>query len=500
MSDWIPDGIIYQIDLRSVAAREPRNAIEAAGEQDLPSEPLAYLARNLDLLRHLGVTVLQLNPLFPMSRPAAAAAVGDPRAVLDYTGVDREFGTLEQLRDLVRSAHLQGFRVLLEIPDCLVSPDHPWIREHRDWVLREDSASPAQASGTQAPVAMDLSAPAARKAMKEALQFWLSLRGEDDDGILQGIDGFRVQDPDRTRDASFWQETWQECRLLHPQRELLFIAGDAGRPDPQPRFDQGFDAADDGTLYRLFQAHYAVDETGTTRVHESRDQGGDPRIAAFHAAFVDRGLAGAVEQALTESQARIQAGSARWVRFADHASLGRGVFRFGEGGALAVNQLLFLLDSTLPQLLTGQEFGAQTRPAQTRRVGTYPHGRRTLLGTEAVDAPGVELEGNLFARGRRRRLGWHAFYQDLIALRRQSPELVHGGFRLLEAGEKCAQNRRTVIAFERKYRDGVVRCAVNMGPEPRRLAHASLFRHPPLYGALADGELAPFTSIVVRSA
>ena len=27
-----------------------------------------------------------------------------------------------------------------------------------------------------------------------------------------------------------------------------------------------------------------------------------------------------------------------------------------------------------------------------------------------------------------------------------------------------------------------------------------LFRHPPLYGALADGELAPFTSIVVRSA
>jgi hypothetical protein len=77
---------------------------------------------------------------------------------------------------------------------------------------------------------------------------------------------------------------------------------------------------------------------------------------------------------------------------------------------------------------------------------------------------------------------------------------MHGGFRLLEAGEKCAQHHRTVIAFERKHRDGVVRCAVNLGPETRRLAHASLFRHPPLYGALNDGELAPFTSIVVRSA
>jgi glycosidase len=492
---------VYRIDLRSLAAREPRNAIEAAGEQELPSEPLAYLTRNLDLLGHLGVTVLQLAPPFPMSRPSPLA-MGDTRATLDLTGVDREYGTVEQLRGLVRAAHGHGFRVLLEFPPGVVGREHPWVHAHPDWFPRDASGGAAPVRGNPALAALDLRAPAVRAALKEALRFWLALEGEDEEGLVQGVDGFRVDDPGCVPEApSFWQEAWRECAALHPRRELLFIAGDTGRTDPRTWTAAGFHAVDDDALYRLFLAYYAVDETGVTRVQEPGDPSADEGLASVQLAYLDRGLAGAVERILADSRGDgAEGASAWWVRFADHPALGRGVYRFGEGGALAVNQLQFLLDRTLPQLLTGQEFGSLTRPALARRVGTFPGGRRVLLDGKSLDVPGIELEGNLFARGRQQRLGWYAFFQDLIALRRQTPELVHGGFRLLEAGEKCAQHHRTVIAFERKHRDGVVRCAVNLGPEPRRLAHASLFRHPPLYGALNDGELAPFTSIVVRSA
>ena len=78
--------------------------------------------------------------------------------------------------------------------------------------------------------------------------------------------------------------------------------------------------------------------------------------------------------------------------------------------------------------------------------------------------------------------------------------LTRGEFRLLEAGEECPGNQRTVVAFERRLGERIVRCAVNLGPDPRKLNHASLFSRPPMYGGLVDGALQPFTAVVVRSA
>lgn len=86
----------------------------------------------------------------------------------------------------------------------------------------------------------------------------------------------------------------------------------------------------------------------------------------------------------------------------------------------------------------------------------------------------------------------------MITLRLKNTELTQGSFRLLESGEQCPENKRTVVAFERKHGDSLMRCAVNLGPESRKLAHASLFQYKPLYGAISEGVLPPFTSVVVR--
>lgn len=77
--------------------------------------------------------------------------------------------------------------------------------------------------------------------------------------------------------------------------------------------------------------------------------------------------------------------------------------------------------------------------------------------------------------------------------------MTTGEFALIEAGEKCPEPQRTVVAFERRHNDQIVRSAVNLGPAPRELAHADLFQKRPLYGGLLNGALAPFTSVVVRS-
>ena len=56
------------------------------------------------------------------------------------------------------------------------------------------------------------------------------------------------------------------------------------------------------------------------------------------------------------------------------------------------------------------------------------------------------------------------------------------------------------MAFDRKLGRQLVRCAVNLGPKPRKLARApSLFVGETLYGALEPGDvLPPFAAVVVK--
>ena len=500
MSSWIPNAINYQINLRSLAAREPRNAIEAATEQDLPSSPIAYLIRNLEVLKQLGVTVLHLMPPFPMGKEARKG-IGSPYAIRDYLEIDKEFGTLTEMRALVRAAHIQGLRIVLGMVPNHTSRDHVWIKEHPQYYVNDEQGTPSFDLDWSDTAKLDYTHPGLRKAMIEAYDFWLQIEGEDDDKVIQGVDGFRIDMAHFINDQGFWDEALAELKRRHPKREILFMAECYGRDNNLALFERGFNAAYDDDLYKVMQYYYGIDATGQTCLLESAEAMTNRDFAATHLAYGDRGLAGAVEHVLSAYEQALPKGekSPRLARYTDNHDEGRGVYRFGDGGVLAMTQLFFLLGRTIPFLLTGQEFGAMNRPSIHTRFGICDKGRRILTDTEVREEPGIEFEGNLFARDRRHRLGWYAFYQDIIALRLQNPELVHGDFRLLEAGEKCPQNQRTVVAFERKHHDSIIRCAVNLGPETRTLAHASLFQHPPLYGAMADGRLAPFTSVVVRS-
>jgi glycosidase len=267
-------------------------------------------------------------------------------------------------------------------------------------------------------------------------------------------------------------------------------------------FERGFNAAYDDDFYKISQHLYGVDETGQTQLIESGEAASSDLFRDSYRAYQAGGLAGAMERVLMEYESRLSSGpeSPRLARYTDNHDEGRGVYRFGDGAVLAMSQLMFMAGHTIPFLLSGQEFGAENRPPIHERILPCDKGRRIRRADGSVlEVEGVEFEGNLFARGARKRKGWYAFYRELIALRKQNPELVDGGFALVEPGEKCPQNQRTVVAFERRLDDQILRCAVNLGPAPRELAHIGLFRKQPLYGGLIHGALAPFTSVVVRS-
>ena len=104
---WIDDAIIYQINLRSLAAREPRNAFEAAAEDDGLESALAYVTRNLSMIADMGVTVVYLLPPYPIG-VEGRKGIGSPYSSRDFMAVEPEYGSLDELKAFVERAHALG--------------------------------------------------------------------------------------------------------------------------------------------------------------------------------------------------------------------------------------------------------------------------------------------------------------------------------------------------------------------------------------------------------
>ena len=501
-SSWIASAVVYQVNLRSLAAREPRNPVEAAAEKPLAESPLAYLRRHLPKLRRLGFNVLYLLPPYPIGFHARKG-IGSPYASRDFTAVEPEYGTAAELADLVRRAHALNLKVIFDITPNHTARDHVWMAEHPDYYVKAPDGSAFFDCDWSDTAKLDYSNPALRAAMVAVYDHWLSILGPGPDGRPDGIDGFRLDMAHFINDKSFWDEALPILRARHPGRNLLFMAECYGFENNLDLFARGIDAAYDDDFYKLCQYAYAVDEAGRSVLRLSGDAHHNHGFHAILDAWQDGGVAAAAARVLMqyeEAAARFS-GPRYAARYTDNHDEGRGLHRFGPGAFAAMNVLAFLSPRSFPFIFSGQEYGAVNRPSIHERLGTCDKGPRVLAADgREFHRPGLEFEGNLFARGADERQHWFRFHQELAALRKKHRPLVDGSCSILDVGENAAPGERTVLAFDRAHGRQLVRCAVNLGHEPRALARAPhLFSGQPLYGLLeSGGVLPPFSAFVVR--
>ena len=102
-------GLTYEIYVRSFQDSDG----DGIGDLDGLRSRLAYLDE-------LGVRTLWLMPIFPAFGPAGYD-------VTSFDEVTPEYGTEEDLGELLAAAHLRGMRVLLDVPLNHVHRDHPWF-------------------------------------------------------------------------------------------------------------------------------------------------------------------------------------------------------------------------------------------------------------------------------------------------------------------------------------------------------------------------------------
>ena len=92
-------------------------------------------AKDLPKLQEMGVNILWLMPINPISTTKSKGPLGSYYAVADYKEVNPEFGTLEDLKDLVAQAHALGIYVILDWVPGHTGWDNHWIKDHPEYYL-----------------------------------------------------------------------------------------------------------------------------------------------------------------------------------------------------------------------------------------------------------------------------------------------------------------------------------------------------------------------------
>jgi len=266
--NWISSAIIYQLNLRSLAAREPRNAAEASREKRLRESPLAYAARNIRALKGLGVNVLYLLPPYPIG-VEARKGIGSPYSIRDFRAVEPEYGTMDDLKAFVRRAHEYGLKVIFDITPNHTSRDHVWTGEHPEFYVRDDTGGLYYDYDWSDTAKLDYSERGLRRTMLEVYDFWLSVLGVGEDGRPEGVDGFRLDMAHMISDLSFWSEALPVLKERHKGRQLLFLAESYGTRNNMDLFMLGINAAYDDDFYKTCYYLYGVGKEGKSMIELS---------------------------------------------------------------------------------------------------------------------------------------------------------------------------------------------------------------------------------------
>ena len=193
-----------------------------------PTGDFKGVEARLDELRALGIGIVWLLPVNEIGSLAYTDAPhGNPYAVRRYERVNPEYGSEQDLRDLVAAAHARGMHVILDWVPNHTAWDNPLVSEHPDWYLRRDGRIQPVSEQFAWIAQLDWSKPALRAYMTGVMVDWV--RRFD-------LDGFRIDFAHHMPIDYF-----VELRAALEQVKPVFLLAEAGEPDFHRAFDMVYD-------------------------------------------------------------------------------------------------------------------------------------------------------------------------------------------------------------------------------------------------------------------
>jgi glycosidase len=221
------NSVIYEVNIRQYSPEGNFNAFT----KDIPQ------------LKELGVKIIWVMPIFPISQTKRKATGGDDSkfasempaaeqhkylgsyyAVSDFKKVNPEFGTIEDFRNLVKTAHENGIYVILDWVPNHTGWDHVWIKNHPEYYTQNakgeiiDPVNPetGKSWGWTDVADLNYDNQNLRAEMTADMMHWI--KNED-------IDGFRC-DVAGNVPLDFWQQAIPQLR----KQKSIFMLAEAWEP------------------------------------------------------------------------------------------------------------------------------------------------------------------------------------------------------------------------------------------------------------------------------
>lgn len=172
---------------------------------------LEGIEARLDSIKNLGINVVWLMPIHPIGE---LNGVGSPYCVKNYTEINPNYGTLEDLRKLVKEAHSRNMAVIMDWVANHTAWDNAWV-ENKSWYTQDDSGNIISPSGMGWDDVADLnySSTDMRSEMISAMKYWI---------LTANIDGYRCDYAEGVP-ADFWKQAIDTLRNI-PDREIIMFA------------------------------------------------------------------------------------------------------------------------------------------------------------------------------------------------------------------------------------------------------------------------------------
>ena len=194
---WANSATIYEVNVRQYTEAGTFKAFEA----------------HLPRLQKLGVKILWLMPIHPISELNRKGTLGSPYAVANYKGINPEFGNEADFKSLVDKAHALGFKVILDWVANHSGWDNPWTA-NKSWYHTDSDGNIVPPNSDWLDVAwLNYKNQDMRRAMIEAMTYWVK---------TFDVDGFRA-DVAAGVPTDFWKAANTQLQAIKP---LFMLAED----------------------------------------------------------------------------------------------------------------------------------------------------------------------------------------------------------------------------------------------------------------------------------
>ena len=254
--EFLQQAVIYEVNLRQFGD---------GGFQEVTN--------HLPRLSKLGVDILWLMPIHPISELNRKGELGSPYSVANYLEVNPEYGTEEDFRELIKQAHSKNMLVILDWVANHTGWDNPWITDHPDWYTKDLDGNITYPPGTDWTDVADLNFDNQdmQEAMIQAMEYWVR---EFD------VDGFRA-DVAHSVPVGFWNKASER---LHQIKDVFMLAEDGGDME---LLETAFDTNYAWSLQGLFNGLGYTYATATEFRYAMQSQAEQYKDGKYQMVFID---------------------------------------------------------------------------------------------------------------------------------------------------------------------------------------------------------------------